>query len=259
MKIFLTFFIAAIFLAACNNTETPAAAAAVSPAKEPAMADNAFVSSAARSGCSSILWFKEGTTLEYNLTDANGKRTAITTTHIDKIHVDGSATIADFTNVYAEGKKVTGSYRCEADKLFMDMKSFFENNFSALKRRGMEITIKQDASISFPADMKPGDKLEEATFVIGTKKAGKDFMTITIVIKDRKVEGFEKIITPGGSLNCLKLSQIQSTSTSMMGRPVMKIDTKSTDWFSADAGIVKTESYDANGKLQNRSELVSIR
>lgn len=254
MKRVLICFIAALFFTACNNNKTPDVAGSTSPVKETASAKD----QPAASGCSSSLWFKEGTTLEYNLTDANGKSTAVTTTKITSVHSDGPVMVADFTNTYSKGKEVKGTYRCEGDKLYMDMQSFFENNFAGLKRAGMEIEMK-NAYISFPSGMKPGDKLEQASFVMKTKKAGKEFMTVTSTIKDRKVEGVEKVTTPAGSWNCMKLSEIHSTNSEMMGKQFMSQDTKSIEWFTPGAGVVKMEMYDAAGKLQLRSELISIK
>lgn len=256
MKRVLICFIAVLVVTACNNNKTPDVAGSASPVKETATAKDQ--PAAAAPGCSSSLWFKEGTTLEFNLTDANGKSTAVTTTKITSVRPEGSAIVTDFTNTYSKGKEVKGTYRCEGDKLYMDMQSFFENNFAGLKRAGVEMEVK-NAYISFPSNMKPGDKLDDASFVITTKKAGKEFMTVTSTIKARKVEGVEKVTTAAGSWDCMKLSEIHSTKSEMMGKQFMSQDTKSIEWFTPGAGVVKMETYDASGKLQMRSELISIK
>jgi hypothetical protein len=254
MKAFLFSLIAAAGMIACNNNKAPEVAGSASPANETTA--TAKAASTGETGCSSFLWFKEGTTLEYNLTDVMGKN-IVTTTHISKVRNDGSGLVADFTNTYGT-KEVKGTYRCSGDKLYMDMKSFFENNFSALKRAGIEIEM-SNSDISFPLNMQPGDKLEEARFTAKTKKNGKEFMTMSITIKDRKVEGTEKVTTPGGTWDCLKLSQVQSSVTEMMGKQVKGPDTKAIQWFSRDGGLVKFETYDASGKLQTKQELISIK
>lgn len=254
MKKLIFCFLGVIWLAACNNNKTTeTATAAAAPAAAPVAEKTA-----ATVGCSSFIWFKEGTTLEYNLTDATGKSIGITTTHINKVYTEGAATIAEIVSSYHKGKEMKVTYRCEGNKIYMDMKAFFDNNFAAMAKNGLQMEMK-DTYISFPWDMKTGDNLEEAVFEIKAKKGGKDFMTITSRIKNRKVEGTEKVTTPAGSWDCLKLSEIRSNTTEMMGRKIPGQDMKTTSWFSPGAGIIKTEMYDGNGKLQSLSELISIK
>jgi hypothetical protein len=252
MKQLLFFLITIFSTAACNNDKAPTVeGAGAETAKATAKAP-------AETGCSSFLWFKEGTTMEYSLTDATGKAVGTTTTHIDKVHPEGTATVADFTTSYAGGKNIKASYRCEGDKIYMNMKTFFDNNFSGMKKAGVEMEM-GDAYLSFPWNMKPGDKLDGADLIITAKKAGKDFMTMKSSIKDRTVEAVEKITTPAGTWDCLKLVETRTNTSSMMGRQIMSSDAKTIEWFVPGAGLVKFETYDAAGKLQTRSELISIK
>lgn len=254
MKKLLFSFLSVCLLAACNSNTPKDAAADTTPssAATPATEKPASVS------CSSFVWFKEGTTLEYNLTDATGKSTGISTTHINKVYSEGAATVAEIISKYNKGRELKATYRCEGNKVYMDMKSFFDDNFSSMAKNGLKMEMK-NSYISFPWDMKTGDNLEEAAFEIKAKKDGKDFMTVTSHIKNRKVEGTEKVTTPAGSWDCLKISEIRSNTTEVMGRKVPGKDIKTTTWYSPGAGIVKTEIYDDNGKMQSLSELISIK
>lgn len=209
-------------------------------------------------GCSSFLWFKKGTTLEYKLTDATGASIGNSTTTIDDVRQDGGSMVADYTVSFASGKSVKGSYRCEGDKIYMDTKSFFQNNFSGLQKSGMEIEM-QNGSVSFPSDMKVGDNLESTSFEADVKKNGKDFMKIFSEVKERNIDGKEKITTSGGSWNCFRLNEVRTTTTEVMGRKTPPVNTKSVSWFASGIGPVKFETYDATGNLASRSELISIK
>lgn len=209
-------------------------------------------------GCTSFLWFKKGTVLEYRLTGADGTPQGNSTTTINDVKQDGGAMIADYTTSLGAGKDIKGSYRCEGDKIYMDMKSFFQNNFSGLQKAGMEMEVK-NGYVSFPSDMKVGENLDGATFEVDAKKNGKDFMKIISEVKERKVEATEKITTPGGTWNCLRLSEVRTTTSEVMGRKVPGAETKSLQWFAPGIGPVKFEMYDGNGHLTSRSELISIK
>jgi len=73
-------------------------------------------------GCSSFFWFKEGTVFGYEVKDGAGKIMATTTTTIDKVHEEGGSVIADYTTKFGDGKSINASYRCEGEKLYMNMK-----------------------------------------------------------------------------------------------------------------------------------------
>jgi hypothetical protein len=208
------------------------------------------------SGCSTFFWFKKGAVMEYAMTDGKGKTIAHTITTIEDVHQDGAALVADYSTSYNDNKNIKASYRCEGDKLYMNMKSLFNNE--QFQRSGMEMEVK-DAYISFPWQMKEGDNLEDAAFEIKAKRQGKDFMTMRSVVNHRKVDAMEKVTTPAGTWDCMKLTETRTTTTEMMGKQVSSNDTKSVQWFAPAAGLVKFESYDPAGNVTSRSELVSIK
>jgi len=253
MKIFLA-VLSAIILFSCNSGSSKTGSS--SSVKQDATTENKLASPGR--GCSAFFWFKKGAEFGYQSTDGNGKIIANTTTRIDDVHQDGAALVADYSTSFGDGKKINSTYRCEGGKMFMNMKSLFESGFSALKQAGVELEV-TDGYLSFPWNMSPGDDLEEASFEIKAKQGGKDFMKMKSIIKDRKVEGMQEITTTAGTWNCMKLAETRSTITEMNGKQVSVSDTKSVQWFSPEAGLVKTESFDDKGKLNFRSELVKLK
>jgi hypothetical protein len=107
--------------------------------------------------------------------------------------------------------------------------------------------------------MKEGDDLDEAAFEIRSKQNGKDFMTMKSQIKNRKVGGIEKITTPAGTWDCVKLLETRAVTMSMMGKQMPPKEIKTTEWFAPGAGLVKTDSYDDKGLLLHTTELTSIK
>jgi hypothetical protein len=205
-------------------------------------------------GCSSFFWFKEGTAFSYDVKDGSGKSIANTNTTIDKVHEEGGALIADYTTTFADDKKINASYRCEGEKLYMNVKSLM----GSLNQNGMEMKV-SDAYISFPWDMKPGDKLDDAVFEIKTKQNGKEFMNMKMVTSDRTVGAKEKITTPAGSWDCYSITENITSTATMMGKEISKRTSKSIQYFSPDAGLVKFETRDASGKVITQSELTMLK
>jgi len=248
-----------ISLAACSNsTGNTSESSNDSTAKQPIAEEKTPMSSMA-TGCSSYYWFKEGTVAEYSIKDIAGNETSRTTSTVKNVRTEDGALRADFVTTTSKGNAITATYKCEGDKIYMDMKSFFQNNFNGLAAKGgMEMEV-ENAYLSFPADMKPGDELEGANFKIIAKKDGKPLMTTTNQVKDRKVESIENITTLAGSWNCLKITEHSIITSEMMGKALPGKETKNVYWFAPGVGFIKNDTYDKDGKLIMESELVSLK
>ena len=78
-------------------------------------------------------------------------------------------------------------------------------------------------------------------------------MNISVDMLNRKVDKKESITTPAGTYDCFALSY---DSEMKMG---MKMNFKIKEWISEGVGVVKSESYNKNGKLMGYSELTSFK
>lgn len=77
-------------------------------------------------------------------------------------------------------------------------------------------------------------------------------------VEDRKVWGEEKVNTPAGTYNAFKLSYNMDIRFKVMGMGIpMKV--KVLEWYSPGVGVIKTESFNKNGQLEERSVLSSIK
>lgn len=138
----------------------------------------------------------------------------------------------------------TFSYICENGILKMDMSQLIpqetQDGFS-----DMEVSIEQ-TEMAIPSTLKAGQKLDDASITMKVSSGGMDIMTITVHVTDRKVEKMESITTDAGTFN----SALMTYKTSMkMG--FMNTTSTSKDWLSPEVGLVKSESYDKNGKLMS--------
>ncbi|WP_297089645.1 hypothetical protein [uncultured Draconibacterium sp.] len=92
-----------------------------------------------------------------------------------------------------------------------------------------------------------GTVLKDASLAIST--SGGIGLNMTVDISDRKVEAKEKIETPAGVFDCIKISQLIST------KMMVKIQAKSIEWYAEGVGMVASESYNKKGKLMGTSKL----
>jgi hypothetical protein len=77
-------------------------------------------------------------------------------------------------------------------------------------------------------------------------------MNMEIKIQDRKVMAKENIEVPAGTYEAWKINSIIKLDM-MMTR-----ETKNVEWIAKDVGVVRSEQYDKNGKLNSYSVLTEI-
>ncbi len=259
MKAKNVIYLFVIVLTACNNSSKGNKIVSSEAMKIEDVKKEKPTETSKAGDCTLYYWFKEGAIAEYANKDAAGNETSRTISKVSNVRNENGIMWADFTATTGNSTPVTAQYKCEGDKMYMDMKSFFANNFGALAARGgMDMEI-DDAYLTFPYNMKPGDNLEGTSFKIVAKKDSKPMMTTTNEIKDRKVEGHDNISTPAGTWNCLRISETTITTSEMMGKHLPGNETKTVNWFAPGVGVVKTSNYDKQGKLISEIELVSLK
>jgi len=221
--------------------------------------------------CSDFIWFKSGAMMEFEAKDESDAVVHKSKMVVSKIYSQGEATVADVLTSDNMGNEFTMQFKCANDKLYMDFAAAIEE---AMKKagNGSEVNTEEiknirentemnfsDGFMSFPKNMYPGQKLEDVVF---TMKTGDAQFAMEIVSKllDRKVDAKEKITTPAGTFDCLKISGKRSSSMKMMGmNKNMGDSTVDYIWFTPGIGVVKQESYSEKGKLINSSQLTAYK
>jgi hypothetical protein len=115
----------------------------------------------------------------------------------------------------------------------------------------MEVSMEGDP-LMIPSNLKVGQSLPDATTKIKTGMNGMSLMTVTLSVTDRKVEGMETITTPAGTFECYKITQTTSMKT------IMSKSFTTEEFYAAGVGLVRTNTYKKNGKLESYQELLSL-
>jgi hypothetical protein len=111
----------------------------------------------------------------------------------------------------------------------------------------MEMTM--DAKdLEMPTKLEVGLTLPDGRLSIKGAMNGMTMMSMTVEITNRKVEGKETITTSAGTFECFKISE---SSTMKMG--FMNKTTSTVQYFAPKYGVVRSEYFDKNGKLEGYS------
>ncbi|MBK8566604.1 MAG: hypothetical protein IPN76_25560 [Saprospiraceae bacterium] len=201
--------------------------------------------------------FKEGVSMELTHFDKKGKATAITKQKVLEVSdvADGFKATIEMENTDEKGKRPsTNNYdiTCKGNSVFIDMRSMLRPESSyAANQPDMEVEITGDA-MEFPMELTPGQTLPDGNMEMKTSMNGMKIMGIKLNVTNRKVEGMETITTPAGTFECVRMTQ----DTDMQA--IFKMNVKTTTWYAKGVGMVKTENYDKNGKLEGTTVLTKF-
>ncbi|MCF6241046.1 MAG: hypothetical protein L3J74_06845 [Bacteroidales bacterium] len=143
------------------------------------------------------------------------------------------------------------SIRCENGDFQINWDAYMGNTLD--KYQGMDLEVNSE-NLSIPSKLTVGQTFPDAKIDISVTNQGVKLMTIHTVIKNRKVEAFEKLTTPAGTFDCVKL-----TSTTETKMAFIKVSASTAQWMAEGVGVVRTENYDKKGKLVSYSEITEIK
>lgn len=200
---------------------------------------------------------KEGTVLVYKSFDKKDKVTNTVKYTIKHVKISGSDKDITYLCESIDPKdklifKEEITIHQRGDKLFFDMGNFI--NKAAFQQNGeipAEIQVKGN-NMEVPLNPQPGDVLPDANVEMALKM-GFINMKVSADVTNRKVEAIEDVTVKAGTFKGYKFSC--EVNSSAMG---IKVKAKNIDWYAKGIGTVKTESFDRNGNLQLRTELVEI-
>ena len=207
--------------------------------------------------CTPFYAMRQGATSTYEYFDAKDKKTSSSTTVIKEIQKKGDrveALVAMTMMDKGDKEMFQGSMRiaCKDDTLFMDVASLI-NPGLAQSAGKMEITMSGDG-MTIPGTLRAGMKLPDSHNEFKMGMNGMTLMTISIDITEHQVEAEEKVTTPAGTFDCLRVSYL-SNSKATLG----KATTKTVQWYARGIGVVKSESYDKKGGLESRMILTAFK
>lgn len=207
--------------------------------------------------CASTQFLKEGTKWEMSNYDKKGKLTGKTKyeTISEKSTDEGYLWELKLEGFDKKGEEsipeTTTTIKCEGGVFKMDMSDFIPPE-SIESMKEMEVEMKS-TNLNFPTQLSTDTQLENGTIEMTAYSSGIKIMSMEMTIKDRKIEGIERVETEAGSFECLKISQI-----TVMDMGIITRELKATNWFLPGFGVVKSESYKSNGKSSGYSILSSM-
>ena len=107
--------------------------------------------------------------------------------------------------------------------------------------------------LKIPPTLAIGDKLDDVKIIISMEAGGMKFKS-DMTLTEQQCIAIEDVTVPAGTFKCHKVTQ--TNTLTIMRRATI---TKTVSWFAPDIGTVKTEEYDAKGKLQSSRVLHSVK
>ena len=218
--------------------------------------------------CTDFIWFKEGSMMKFEVQDGKGKSVNQSQMMIDKVYKQNAVTIADVNMTDNEKNEFTMQFKCAGDRLYMDFGSAIEQmmaksnpeNKEAVQQASENLEMGfSDGFMSFPKNMYPGQKLDDAVFKMKSK-TGNTSMDVTTSLTGRKVVAKEKITTPAGTFDCVKVIGNRTTTMNLFGKERnMGKPTTEHVWIAPGIGTIKQENYTEKGKLESMSHLIEFK
>lgn len=206
--------------------------------------------------CDTYFPYKKGLILEQQTFNAKNKLTGSVKQMVTDISVTAAGKKVDLKSDFFDDKgKAAGtanySVTCKGGVIMIDMRNYMDAK-SRESFSGANVTI-EGTPLDLPTVLTPGQKLPDGNMTIKmTMENSPIAMNMEMKIYNRKVEGTESITTPAGTFDCFKISY--NVDVKMM----FTMTTKGVEYYSKEYGLIKSESYDKNGKLASYTILSKI-
>ena len=204
--------------------------------------------------------------MKFENLDGKGKTISQSQMTITDVKRDGGATVADVNFKDDKKNEFAMQYNCANGKLYMDFSSALKDAMDKSGNKGQSKEAMEnvemgfsDGFMTFPSNMYPGQDLEDAVFTMKTN-SGSMNMEVTSSLTDRKVTAKEKITTPAGTFDCLKITGTRKTTMNILGRTQnMGKPTEEHIWMAPGIGNIKQEVYNSKGKLESKNHLIEFK
>lgn len=219
----------------------------------------AFVPSNYCNDCVMYIASNKGASMELKNYSRKGKLQNIVRLKIADKTVANGKTMLDVDYAYYDKKDknltAKGKYKAMCEN------GVFKFEFGAMtpvasqqKGANMQIDIESDY-LDIPANPSVGQTLKNGAMKMKVKAEGMPNMLNTKVsMRNRKVVGLEKITTPAGTFNCVKIAYDNEVKMSFM-----KTRSRIVEWFAKGVGLVRSEFYNKRGKLAGYTILTKLK
>lgn len=148
------------------------------------------------------------------------------------------------------------TFRTRRDTCFTD--GLADLNTDALRSFRDRKLVYNPTPLAWPNAPTVGSTLPPGGISVQVSSSVVSIATVSTTIRNRKVvSGPTPMKTPAGTFSCYKVESSRESAT--VPRPDMAIRTnvKQVDFYAPGVGIVRTEIYNKNGKLDEVRELVA--
>lgn len=212
--------------------------------------------------CKGFYYLNNGE-VQMTVYDKKGSENGKLTYTISGAASNSGTTTAGFTSemVNEKGKsisKASGTYKCSGGIMYLDARvAMPQEQLSAYK----DMEVKADEIfIEYPASMSAGQTLKDANFKMEVFNKGNLFATATFDQVNRKVVAKETITTPAGTWECWKITYDAKFRSAVAPMNIgIPLNLQGTEWFAPGFGIVKTETFNKNGKLMGSTMITSVK
>jgi hypothetical protein len=213
--------------------------------------------------CGKFFYLTRDAKFEITMYDGNGNVNGKQEWKIDDLKNDGTSWSADVKTKFTDkkgrdGTKAQGIYRCVSGTLNADIKMALPHEqMGAFKNMDIK---GNEAYLEYPVNLITGQSLRDANYKMETWNNGSLVAIITFFVNNRKVEGKETVTTTAGSWEAYKITYTSKflVEVGKTGRGI-PMNFKITEWFVPGFGIVKSETYNTNGKLVGSSQLTNLK
>ncbi|WP_133259501.1 TapB family protein [Pseudochryseolinea flava] len=214
----------------------------------------AIISSAAAQ-CNQFYPIQNGSYWEMETYNGKGKLTGKNQQRVIQYNgtASGFTATINSTTLNEKGKELMKGdleLKCAGGTVYIDMRNFInEDQMKALQSYELKV---ESENLELPSALSVGQTLKNGTVTLTATNAPMP-MKMTVNITDRKVEAKESVTTPAGTFDCYKITS-KGTFKNQMGIN-MTFEFSTVEWLAPKVGMVKTESYNKNGKLNGSTVL----
>lgn len=193
--------------------------------------------------CGDYYYLQNNKTIEMTISNKKGKEGGRLVYAISNLAKKGNITTATINSEMFDknGKSVskgTNNVQCDNGVLMMDMKMFIP---AAQQEQMDDISGTGSTTyLEYPAGMKEGDDLKDASFSMDFKSKSGLGGHISMDMTNRKVTGKESVTTPAGTWDCFKIT-FHSKMIFKMGIGI-PMNSDVTEWYAPGFGVVKSQS-----------------
>ncbi|HEX8427875.1 hypothetical protein [Hymenobacter sp.] len=148
------------------------------------------------------------------------------------------------------------TFRSRRDTCFTD--GLADMNADALRRFRDRKLAYTPMPVAWPNKPTIGSSLPDGGVSVQVSSSVVNIATVSTVLRKRRVvSGPSSLTTPAGTFSCYQVEAVRESATVPRPDMAMRTSVKQVDYYAPGVGIVRTEIYGKNGKVEQVRELAA--